>query len=61
MANNKAEKFVRRAIDESIYREGYEGEKEALSTDVYFKICTHLGNPNHWPHEYTNAYKKLCF
>lgn len=55
---NKAEKFVKRAIKESIYREGYLGEKEELSTDVYFKICTKLGNPDHWPPEYNKAYRE---
>jgi hypothetical protein len=55
---NKAEKFVKRAIRESVYRCTYLGEKGELTKDVYFKICTHLNNPDRWPPEYTNAYHK---
>jgi len=56
MATNKAERFIKRAISESIYGPDNLDDHDQLSIDVYFKVCKKLGNPDRWPTEYSEAY-----
>jgi len=61
---NKAEKFVKRALEEGKFgyfvKNGLSYDHESAANEVYWAICTHLGNPDHWPAEYSVAYKKFC-
>jgi len=55
---NKAEKFIKRAIEESNYSPDLLNDRENLSTDVYWRMCGHLGNPDRLPIEYKKAYNE---
>jgi hypothetical protein len=57
---NKAEKFVKRILDEKFgfyIKRGLPYDREEASHQVYWAICTKLGNPDHWPPEYGKAYQ----
>ena len=60
---NKAERVVKRLLHK---RYGFwierklSYDRERAATEVYWAICSHLGNPDRLPPEYSAAYKKLC-
>ena len=56
---NKAEKFIKRCIDESFYRIDKSDERESLICKVWFQVDEKLGKPVNWPIEYKNAFRKL--
>jgi hypothetical protein len=59
---NKAEKFVKRALEEGPFgfyvKRGLSYDREEASLQVYWAVCKHLGNPDRWPPEYNAAYRK---
>lgn len=61
---NKAERFVKRTLEEGKFgyyiKKGLSYNHEEAAIEVYWAICSHLGNPDHWPAEYSAAYNKLC-
>lgn len=61
---NKAEKFVKRVIDEKFgfyIRRKLSYDKDRMANEVYNAICTKLNNPDRWPPEYRDAYRKYCW
>ena len=61
---NKAERFVKSVLIKKFgfyIKRGLPYDKDRASNEVYWAVCTHLGNPDHWPSEYTDAYRKLCW
>jgi hypothetical protein len=58
---NKAEKFIRRILDEKFgfyIKRDLSYDREEAANQIYWAICTKLGNPDRWPPEYSAAYRK---
>lgn len=55
---NKAEKFVKRAIEDCPWRITHLDERERCMTKVWFAVDDKLGRPTHWPAEYSKAYQE---